>query len=268
MKKRIKQILGVALLAVLCMCWNMNACADGFGNPLDLETIHMFSDPYSDDEGIQLFTERNELLPELSEGRHEKWIDRVVLTEDERSMYELLEEGSDNDGIDDFMIDPDSSSLVVELQENVSGDGSLTTVRGVKNGNIRGEGENWDIAGADITNQFTEKYYKYRTAYEAFDRDHSDVFWLNSSSYISMPLYYYFYETDQATGKTICVYTADIYFMIESEGYQWNIWHEKYNQADVIRAKIADINEKVRNIADVVKNEKEPEKLNIRRKRK
>ena len=72
------------------------------GNPLDLEPIHMFSDPYSEEPGIQFFTETNEMLPKLSEGHHEKWIDRVVLTEDERNVYELLVEGSDNDGVEDF----------------------------------------------------------------------------------------------------------------------------------------------------------------------
>lgn len=73
------------------------------GNPLDLEPIHMFSDPYSEEPGIQFFTETNEMLPELSEGHHEKWIDRVVLTEDERNVYELLVEGSDNDEVFVFL---------------------------------------------------------------------------------------------------------------------------------------------------------------------
>ena len=73
------------------------------GNPLDLEPIHMFSDPYSEEPGIQFFTETNEMLPELSEGHHEKWIDRVVLTEDERNVYELLVEGSDNAGVFVFL---------------------------------------------------------------------------------------------------------------------------------------------------------------------
>lgn len=255
MKERIKQVLTVALLAVLCMCWNMNACAEGLGNPLDLEPIHMFSDPYSEEPGIQFFTETNEMLPELSEGHHEKWIDRVVLTEDERNVYELLVEGSDNDGVEDFLIDPDSSSLIVGLKESVSGDGNLTAVRGVKIGSVRGEGADWDIAGANISNNFMEKYYKYRTAYEAFDRDHSEVFWINNSNYISMPEYSYFYEKDPATGKNICVYTADVYFMIESEGHQWNIWHEKYREADVIRTEIAALDAKIQNIADVVKDE-------------
>ena len=106
------------------------------GNPLDLEPFHMFSDPYSEEPGIQFFTETNEMLPELSEGHHEKWIDRVVLTEDERNVYELIVEGSDNDGVEDFLIDPDSSSLIVESKESVSGDGNLTAVRGVKIGSF------------------------------------------------------------------------------------------------------------------------------------
>lgn len=72
---------------------------------------------------------------------------------------------------------------------------------------------------------------------------------------ISMPEYSYFYEKDPATGKNICVYTADVYFMIESEGQQWNIWHEKYREADVIRTEIAALDAKIQNIADVVKDE-------------
>lgn len=54
------------------------------GNPLDLEPIHMFSDPYSEEPGIQFFTETNEMLPELSEGhqwniRHEKYREADVI---------------------------------------------------------------------------------------------------------------------------------------------------------------------------------------------
>lgn len=70
-----------------------------------------------------------------------------------------------------------------------------------------------------------------------------------------MTEYSYFYEKDPATGKNICVYTADVYFMIESEGQQWNIWHEKYREADVIRTEIAALDAKIQNIADVVKDE-------------
>lgn len=236
---------------------------DGFAENLnehpEFETINILTEPgQGGPESIAEDT--NSWLPELKEGNYAKWIDRVELPEYATDFYEMLEEAVDNDGIDDFLIDPSSGNLVEEFEE-VQADGTISTGRGVAVVQTKGSGRNWNEAMAELTDDFYEKFYHVRTAYEAFDRDFADVFWLNSSNYIAISQYEYSQDVDPKTNQTIFVCTANVYFGVESELYQWNIWYDKYNEPTVIRSMIAEIDAQAERIVSAVSDQEPAEQM-------
>ncbi len=207
----------------------------------------IISVPQMDVPEIQSFATGDEYLPALRSGRHVKWIDRVVLPGYAKNFYKLLEEGSDNDGDSDFLIDRGSGNVVerVNILETAANGSTIgRQAYGIKVTSIQGRGANESAAYNALNNQFLYAYHNIRAAFEAFDRDHPEVFWLSGSFYAAIPHCNKSSEYDASTGSYMYSYTGDIYFILNADlaTGQFYITSDKYNRAETIRTKINEIN--------------------------
>lgn len=106
----------------------------------------------------------------------EKWIDRLDLSKDTDSVvttfYNNLVEWTDNDGTDDYLITGEKEYYVV----------------GSKSGTISPASDSEadvDSAMSELAGELFANYDSYlRAAYDAFDRDHPEVFWLSGETQI------------------------------------------------------------------------------------
>ena len=105
---------------------------------------------------------------DLAPGKHERWIDRVLLPDYAEDFYEMLVEGSDNDGVDDILIDAGYFSA-----------GSAVTIGSTVFNGIR-------ICQFTDENDLPYVQRAIRAAYDAFDRDHPEVFWLSGETRLSV----------------------------------------------------------------------------------
>ena len=142
--------------------------------------------------------------PSLTPGNHEKWIDRVDMEAYTTSLYNWLEENSDNDGSDDALIDvtqgdeylyTDSGTNAVLAEGYVH---YLTMI----GGEIRLDLP-YDVDDETFSDAFYDAVYSVMdenlkrvsidvcTVFDAFDRDHPEVFWLEGRSVRTSFSYYY-----------------------------------------------------------------------------
>lgn len=106
---------------------------------------------------------------QLKSGNYEKWIDRIDLTDAEVicNVYDVLVEASDNDGTNDYFIDDQYYS---EKNKYVVID------------TITGQGSSVEDMNEQMDNIVNFYYRAARTAYDAFDRDCPEVFWLTGET--------------------------------------------------------------------------------------
>lgn len=101
---------------------------------------------------------------ELIDGTAEKWIDRVILPDSIRALYDTLAEGSDNDGDRDILIEDryymDSNFSITVATETVPLNGKEA-----------------QEAAEEVKARYLPFLY---TVFAAFDRDHPEVFWTNN----------------------------------------------------------------------------------------
>ncbi len=142
--------------------------------------------------------------PSLTPGNHEKWIDRVDMEAYTTSLYNWLEENSDNDGSDDALIDvtqgdeylyTDSGTNAVLAEGYVH---YLTMI----GGEIRLDLP-YDVDDETFSDAFYDAVYSVMdenlkrvsidvcAVFDAFDRDHPEVFWLEGRSVRTSFSYYY-----------------------------------------------------------------------------
>ncbi|MGN0334188.1 MAG: S-layer homology domain-containing protein [Lachnospiraceae bacterium] len=235
---------GVALGAALIGgAWRMDAQAEKVS---DRYFIGMMAQSKPWEPGIMALDDEDSYLPELKDGNYERWIDRVKLSEDALRFYDLLGEAADNDGVNDFLVDMKSSSLVKEIkiwEWDENGDAAEVSARGIKIGDIRGVAADVDQAFSAAQDEFFKMYYEMCSVYAAFTRDFAEIFWLQDSCYFS------------TTGDSIYtdlqgnyVYANELYFILESDGNQWSIWHDKYKDAAVVRETIEKVDENAEEI--------------------
>lgn len=254
MGKKLKQMTALILAGVVVFnSGSAGASAATLKVPIELESTHMFSDPYSSGPGGSIRDGGNYFLPELKAGNYEKWIDRIELSKEIRDFYTVLEEAADFDGKDDFLIDPNGSNLVVE-NDGAMGRGVLVT-------QIRGEGKDWNSAKDALQKDFDKKSSELLAVFETFDRDHPEVFWLNGSTYITDTDFKCSGDIDKETDELICICTGDIYFMLESEAHDWTIWHEKYQDKDAILSANTMVEKRVKELTNAVKGKSAVEQM-------
>lgn len=140
--------------------------------------------------GFSLMTVDNGKV-DLASGNHEKWIDRVNLPDYAKNFYEVLEEAVDNDGTDDFLIDDkyfDLSGTLTTSPFDASNIGKVIRRQATYNTDTGKYTVKYtailaaviSVPPDDTDTQNKERNYAAEcidAAYNAFDRDHPEVFW-------------------------------------------------------------------------------------------
>ena len=155
-------------------------------------------------------TDVSESTVALAEGNHERWIDRIVVSQEMYDLYETLVEGTDNDGTDDFLIEDkyfeDGGAIalpVIEVQQNA---------------------EISEVKKAYINNCI-------RAVMDAFDRDHPEVFWLSDTNIVDCS-----WSETVSGNKTI--YTYKFALCLKDVARDYDIRSEGYRSEVSIKAGI------------------------------
>lgn len=156
----------------------------------------------------------------LRNGTYEKWIDRIDVPDYARTLYNTLAEGADNDGVDDFLIDDRyfSAANALKLGEKSYNVLPVTTV----------------VGDAFITQAEFNEIGKYiRAIYDAFDRDHPEVFWLTGTNQAI-----YTGSSSYEDGKL--VYKSEVYFILKdnSSNGTFDVRKDNYQTASSIKQDI------------------------------
>lgn len=161
--------------------------------------------------------------PVVAQGNHEKWIDRIAdLPDYARSFYSWLEA---NTGADGALADPSKgtrvgSSFVHQLHE-LKGTIPLDSSVGVD--------QVQDLI-MDEVNEDAQTVISYAfEVYGAFDRDHPEVFWLDTESLCGMNLQYSVNRQNSEVS-----YDLDIFFYLTGDGFDLRL--ECYRDVSVIAA--------------------------------
>ncbi|HCT92755.1 MAG TPA: hypothetical protein DF613_15455 [Lachnospiraceae bacterium] len=167
-------------------------------------------------------------------GNYVNWIDRVVLPDYAQKFYYALVEASDNDGVDDWLIDVTQGTFV--------GTGEYA----VAVASFEGRSLSQSLMQNEILNQSSQISEAIRVAFDAFDRDHPEVFWLSGSSGAFSRTQY---------SPTTYTYRTTVYFPLRSSSSQFfDIRNEEYWNPGTIRADIQKRNTQVRAITGFVAN--------------
>ena len=167
---------------------------------------------------------------ELTPAAYVNWIDRLDLSHEDaaplRAFYDRLIEGADNDGNDDFLID-DHTAYAVDI---ATVNGTFTTESGESAGEKSGQ------VGGDIL----DRYKPFIMAvFDAFDRDHPEVFWLDGARLVSYSMTY-----APQSGGTYS-YTVTVSFVVQRAesaplaGDGFDVRSDCYPDAASIKAAIA-----------------------------
>lgn len=121
-------------------------------------------------DGISLFSMTDGKV-ELKSGSHVNWIDRINVPDYAVKLYHTLVEASDNDGTADYLID--DYYFTKEEDSNFNGIEVATIER----------------SSALSQSEMNYVYNCIRAAYDAFDRDHPEVFWMSGENISNCAIY-------------------------------------------------------------------------------
>ena len=181
----------------------------------------------------------------LKSGNYANWIDRINVPNYATHFYNLLVEGSDNDGVDDFLIDDSYFSLNAGFRSTAS------VYRNLQVGDVLHTDSYAGVLAAVLTSSSEsadnlQKQYGYDcviAAYDAFDRDHPEVFWLGNAAYVSSVTLY-----DDAHSR----YTSYIFLWLAGSDGTAQLFDIRntvnYPNANAIRQGISDRNTAVQTI--------------------
>ena len=177
---------------------------------------------------------------ELNSGKETNWIDRLDLTDAQviRDLYDTLVEASDNDGKNDYLID----------DSYFSGNHAITvaTVEGTLEGTYSENDAKTEVS--KVASELLAKYSKYmRAAYDAFDRDHPEVFWLDGASQSG-----YSYQIGMSgSGDAYTIsYEITIQFILKSNNF--DIRATNYQNESAIKTTITTVNNRVSELVNAV----------------
>ncbi|MBE6546055.1 MAG: hypothetical protein E7668_01270 [Ruminococcaceae bacterium] len=156
---------------------------------------------------------------QLIDGTAVQWIDRVVLSDDMRKLYDILVEGADADGYQDILIDDSylDEDYMIEIKS-----------------------KSFALTSFDRTAEIETAAYAFLDAehapiyavLSAFDRDHPEVFWLNGNYTISC---------SPSVSGSVC--TLTLLLKLQNDGE--TVRTSAYSSDTQIRAAIAQRNEAV-----------------------
>lgn len=165
--------------------------------------------------GISFFSLDNGTV-DLKSGSYVKWIDRLDLPDYALKFYQALEEAVDNDGKDDFLINDDYfSKKPAEIFEQETYAIPFMCYPVTSSSNFNKESE------------YVSKCM--RAAYDAFDRDHPEVFWLSGRTSAATATRY-----DSQSGKSYFYF----YFILKREENNFDIRSRTYPNQAAIRSAI------------------------------
>lgn len=139
-----------------------------------------------------LFSARTSPYVQLKDGNYEKWIDRIVIPESASyasALYNDFVEGADGDGYEDILIDDGVSDYILFSR---------------------------NVGSKDAADELLNEVAAYvQAVFDAFDRDHPEVFWLNKpaigySGYYSDMKYYVRFGNIRKAGYDAATIKNDI----------------------------------------------------------
>lgn len=152
---------------------------------------------------------------DLRSGKYERWIERVVLPDEVEKFYYNLYHWTNGDGSNDLLID------ISSLETKSSSGKQYYAAKAFE-----------VITDAPLSISDSNYYFAAsRAAYDAFDRDHPEVFWLNGRTKMLAEPDPDF--TDEGKIK------YKFYFLVSSFDGTFNIFNDEYQSADAIRNGIA-----------------------------
>lgn len=177
--------------------------------------------------------------PELAKGNHEKWIDRVGnLPDYAKTFYTWLEQNANPKGA---LVDPTMGEFL--------GGGYCHTVV-TETGSVQGECSRTDyiekaeeLVSEAMYEIFTQTTPYVGAVYDAFDRDHPEIFWLNGSGlYGYTGSYYYGYRNGVVTA------TFEIYILFYLQAPGFDVRYDRYTTAGTVAQDITRRDEAVAKI--------------------
>lgn len=184
MRKRILS-LGLSLALLLSLLpgtvWAVETEPKLTQQSVDLKMIQTSALP-----GISAFSLSDGTLTNNG-GSHEMWFDRITFEGDVQTamnkLYQVLEEGSDHDGTADYLIDNTYFSYGNDLATYAAYQALTADDVGkvYKTDDFSGIYVG-SIAGSSDSSAATYWSKAISATYQAFDRDHPEVFWLNGKS--------------------------------------------------------------------------------------
>ena len=158
--------------------------------------------------------------PVLAPGNHERWIDRIgQLPDYAMSFYSWMETNSRDGGL---LIDPTGATCIQgESGRYDTYAYCFHSIKGSADFTFTGSGHNAAAQNALLADLGDAHMVavSYATAvYGAFDRDHPEVFWLNSSTLYGYDIPYD-YDYSGVTGKGTVTYSVNLYFVLKSPDF-------------------------------------------------
>lgn len=150
----------------------------------------------------------------VQKGNHENWIDRIIVPDYARKFYDQMVEASDGDGKEDWLIDVTQAEQVDDSYAI-----KITSVSGTADGEK-------DLK-KKIQKKADEINSYMRSVFDAFDRDHPEVFWLSGRTMT-------FYTCESFLNYA---YKMDFYFAVQTDEY--DIRAEEYQSVGAIQSDIA-----------------------------
>ncbi len=239
-KKSLKRVLAVALAGVMVISVPEFSAITVWGANESNQTLENTKNPSSSNEesiiiyeeivdlgttettvgtGISFFSNTVTSSVPLADGNHVKWIDRIAISDDGKAFYALLEEGADGDGTKDILIDSDYYSATNDnyITFNYS-DGSKESCNVITYTTLTNTANSFD----------TQKVYdEMRAVYDAFDRDHPEVFWLSGATTAASSVSY--------DGST---YTATFYFILKNHTDAFDVRRTDYQSSEKLKTTI------------------------------
>ncbi len=195
---------------------------------------------------VALFSLKDGVV-ELNSGTATAWIDRLNLsgTEEQviREFYDVLVEATDNDGVNDYLID--DTYFGQDKHE-------------IKVAEVKGTATNTNEISQAI-NDALGRYGSYiRAAYDAFDRDHPEVFWLTGSTVYGTSCSY------SGTEQKGYTYTVTINFMVKgtlSNGKEFDMRDADFQSQSAIENAIVNRDKRTKELLSAAAGKTTMEKL-------
>lgn len=239
---RIQNLTGLMMAIAIMALLPIQVCAeDTMEQPKILEGESMeYYQELTEEYPVNLLMDEG---PVLADGNHEKWIDRIGNLPDYASrFYSWLENNANAEGaLTDVTKGENVSSSYVHTVDTISGTIDVTVMEGATNEEVS-QAALEAVRGALNANM--QELFPYITAvYNAFDRDHPEVFWLSGECMVNTRISYSY----RVSGTKCTVsYSQPINFCLKTDTF--DVRSTKYRNVSDITAAIAECDSSINSI--------------------